>query len=154
MNNDELAERLRGAAQVDLKPASRPDLEKLAALGVPEDLMAFYRRFEPTECADLGDVRLWPITEIVGENTDFVPGAYLFPKGFVVFSTTSFGDTFCFRRSVRDSGVLLFSHEIWYEELSPSAVASYGTTVAANFGDFLEMALSDTLQIEPKCPSL
>ena len=42
---------------VAFRPASAPAIEALLALGVPEEMVAFYRQSEPSKCIEIGKVR-------------------------------------------------------------------------------------------------
>src|SRR5436853_2493602 len=105
---------------VSFGPATPESLEQLTALGCPADVAAFYALHEPSECAELCGIRLWPIADIVGENTELLPGADLCPRGYVVFATTEFGDAFCLdlnpmpHRQASPT-VVVMSHELDWE---------------------------------------
>jgi hypothetical protein len=96
MEYREAAAQISAKTGVSLRPASGEDLRTLAGLGAPETIQAFYREYEPEAEAELGRVRLWPIADLLLENTDAVPGADLHPHGFVTFASTVYGDAYCF----------------------------------------------------------
>src|SRR4051812_27453612 len=107
------AEQIAEQTGVAFRASSPIELAKLEALGVPESILAFYREFEPSECAE-GQVRLWPIQNVLEENEAYVPGAYVSKHGYIVFATTLCGDAFCFdlrQRGQVEPRVVLLSHE-------------------------------------------
>jgi hypothetical protein len=77
------------------RSASADDLASLRDLGLPQSVIDFFATHEPAECVEAAE-RLWPISEILNENRNFVPGCNIVKHGYVVFSTTGCGDTFCF----------------------------------------------------------
>src|SRR5262245_10788400 len=77
------------------RAASKSDLSELRALRLPDPVVDFYARHSPSECAE-GQVRLWPVADLLCENRELMPGAYIAPLGYVVFATTFYGDAYCF----------------------------------------------------------
>ena len=115
-----LIEQIAEQTGVEFRTSSPMDLTKLEALGVPESILAFYREHEPSECAQ-GQVRLWPIEQVLEENEAYVPGAYASKHGYIVFATTLCGDTYCFdltQRGQADPRIVLLSHEVITEDTS------------------------------------
>src|SRR5690242_15609430 len=82
---------LKKETEIDFLPAAPEAIAQLESLKVPKEAIAFYREAEPAFCAEIDGVRLWPVKNIVEENTDYVPGCYIREHGYVVFSTTLFG---------------------------------------------------------------
>ncbi|WP_156885957.1 SMI1/KNR4 family protein [Rheinheimera baltica] len=77
--------------------------------------------FEPSETAEVNGVRLYPVDELVGENTNYVPGANLSPKGYVVIATTEYGDAYCVDLNDEMHGhhpLVLMSHGVDWQDLS------------------------------------
>jgi hypothetical protein len=68
-------------SKVELRPASESQLRQLIELGGPEEAILFYREAEPIRCAEIAKIRLWPIKQVIEENTDYVPGCYVRPHG-------------------------------------------------------------------------
>ncbi len=145
----DLARAVATKADVALRPASAEDLARLRALGVPPSVVSFYERFEPAACAEISDVRLWPIAEVVEENTDYVPGCDLHPRGFVVFATTVFGDAYCLDLNEPGPPVTLMSHEVLFSELGPDELGAVRKVVASSFDDFIRHFASGGLDLEP-----
>jgi SMI1/KNR4 family protein SUKH-1 len=125
---------------------------------MPEEGCAFYRSFEPSRCAEIAKVRLWPINDVLIENTDAVPGCDVQPLGYVAFATTIYGDAFCFDTGARENGspskVVLISHELDWEGKTRAEVFPLAKPVADSFEQFLERFVAETLDIEPLYPEL
>ena len=125
---------------VEFRTSSPMELAKLDALGVPESILAFYREFEPSECAQ-GQVRRWPIKQVLEENEAYAPGAYASKRGYVVFATTLCGDTYCFditQHGQAEPRIVLLSHEIITEDTSAAEFARFAKPVARSLCEFLQ----------------
>ena len=121
------------------RPASIDALESLRRLGIPESVLTFYRHYEPVQPVQ-GQVRLWPIRDIVHENTKLIPGASLCPHGLVVFASTHGGDAYCFHVvGKREPSIWLFSHAVDFESMSREQVLRFGKQVASNLKEFLQL---------------
>lgn len=151
-----LIDEIKRKTNIEFRPAEPTTIQQFRALGVPEDAVSFYRNNEPCDCAEINNVRLWPITEVLRENRDYVPGADIYPLGFVVFATTLYGDAFCFdlNGAVGTSApVVLVSHEIdWTNTDTRRNIASLAKRIAPSFETFLAMYEEGTLDIEPLYP--
>ena len=90
-----LINKIAQESDVIFRSAEPGDIETLSSLNLPPSVIDFYKRFEPQDCAEIDGVRLWPIKEMLRENTDFVPGADIHKYGYIVFATTDFGDAYC-----------------------------------------------------------
>jgi hypothetical protein len=156
MDYKEVATHISSQAGVSLRPASRDDLRTFAELGAPEAVLVFYREYEPEVEVELGHVRLWPITDIVVENTEAVPGADLHPHGFVTFATTIYGDAFCFDTGAAanksDAPVVIMTHEVIFEDLEREVIMSARKRVASGFDDFLSQFVNEALDLKPNYP--
>ena len=149
-----LAKEITSKSDVAFHPASVEDLAKLKALRVPPDAISFFREFEPAECAEIEGVRLWPVREVLAENSDYVPGCYIAQHGYVVFATTLFGDTFCFDLNAiqqnKGTPVVLLAHDCWdWDEITPEIIGRLKKLAAADFEKFLEKYIAGSLDIEP-----
>jgi hypothetical protein len=157
MDHRDAAARIATKTGVSLRPASGDDLHALADLGAPEAILSFYREYEPDTGAELGKVRLWPIADIIVENSDAVPGADLHPHGFVTFATTIHGDAYCFdtagAMSTRDAPVVIMTHEVIFEDLDREVIMSARKRVASGFDDFLSRFVNEALDTEPNYPA-
>ena len=91
-----------------------------------------------------------PLARIVEENTDCVPGCNIIKHGYVVFSTTYCGDTYCFDLNYQfvdvEPRVILMCCEHDYESMTPEGVHSYAIPIATNLLAFLEMYVLDQLE--------
>lgn len=125
----------------EFRAASQAELDAIRALQLPEGVLDFFARYEPSNCAE-GQVRLWPIVDILKENRDLVPGAYVAPLGYVVFSTTYCGDTYCFDINVANKDneprIVLISHEVVDEDITAEEAKRLAKPVAKNLYEFLE----------------
>jgi hypothetical protein len=123
------------------RAASRSDLAELRALRLPDPVIDFYARHEPSQCAE-GQVRLWPIADVVRENRDLIPGAYVAPLGYVVFATTFCGDAYCFDVNVvspqGEPRIVLLSHEVVRKDITAERARGLAKPVARNLYEFLE----------------
>lgn len=123
------------------RAASKAELAALRTFQLPEEVLDFFARHEPSDCAE-GQVRLWPIVHILQENRDFVPGAYVAPLGYVVFSTTYHGDAYCFDVNVvnkeNEPRIVLISHEAVAEDITAEEAKRLAKPVANNLFEFLE----------------
>jgi hypothetical protein len=98
-----LLDQIKEKSRVEFHPADPDLLEKVASLGLPNDALVFYRNSAPTQTAEIADVRMCPLTDILSENTEYVPGYYARPCGYVVFATTICGDAYCFDSETLDT---------------------------------------------------
>lgn len=138
-----IVKRLAQQTKVDFKSASAENLAAFAKLGVPESVLTFYRSFEPQECAENpNEVRLSSITHILKENSDFVPGCYTAPQGYIVFASTITGDTYCFDvNSLNPQGeprIVLIPHDELEEDSPAEEIKKIAKPIANNLFEFLE----------------
>ncbi|MBX7245600.1 MAG: SMI1/KNR4 family protein [Candidatus Sumerlaeaceae bacterium] len=133
-------EQIAAQTGVTFRAASPDDLAKLEALGVPESVLTFFREFEPSDCVQ-GQVRLWPIMQVMEENEKLIPGVYASKHGYIVFATTDCGDTYCFDLTdpgVPEPPIVLLSHEVISEDTSVEDLARLAKPVAKDLHDFLQ----------------
>ncbi len=149
MVSPEQASRIESESGAALRPASPEALSQLRSLGVPGSVMAFYERFEPSACAEIDGVRLWPIADVLEENRDYIPGADISAHGFIVFATTTFGDAYCLDLAEQSSRVVLMSHDVHYSEMARVEIAKYAKPIASNFDDFIASFIVSDLEQEP-----
>lgn len=154
--NANLYREIAEKSKVELRPASESQLRQLIELGVPQDVIRFYREAEPTRCAEIARIRLWPIKDVIEENTDYVPGCFVRPHGYVVFSTTIYGDTYCFdlnsANSIASAPVVLLSHEIFDDTTTREDVSKIAKKIAPNLSAFLTAFAAGGLDMEPIYP--
>src|ERR1700678_1926019 len=126
-----------------LHPASEDDIKQAELFGFPKMLVDFYREHAP-DAADGRvelDQRIWSVQRAIEENKDYVPGAELFPLGYVVFASNKFGDAYCIDTvhvgSSGECSIVLFPHDVIEEGASLEDVEQYRLTVATSLEDFL-----------------
>jgi hypothetical protein len=121
MDHASAVQRIAQLTGIEFGPANGEGLAVLTQLGAPESLLRFYRNFEPQREAEVGKVRMLPVSDVVVENNDAVPGVDLRPHGFVTFATTIYGDVYCFDTSANtskaDAPVVIMTHEVIFEGL-------------------------------------
>jgi hypothetical protein len=149
MTLEDIAHAIATNSKVPLRPASQADLEAVRALQLPPDVLAFYERSEPARLIELDRVRIFPIRKILDENHDYVPGADLYPHGYVVLATTLYGDTYCLDLNEPGFPVIIMTHEIIFEGMAAQEIKKYRRQVAGDFRQFLEHFVAGTLEIEP-----
>ncbi|VTU02348.1 Uncharacterized protein OS=Clostridium sp. Maddingley MBC34-26 GN=A370_02306 PE=4 SV=1 [Gemmataceae bacterium] len=134
------------------RAASPSDLTELRALGLPGPVVDFYARHEPSQCAE-GQVRLWPIADMVRENRDLIPGAYVAPLGYVVFATTFCGDAYCFDVNVvspkGEPRIVLISHEVVRKDITAERAEGLAKPVAKDLYQFLEVF--ERVELDEEC---
>ena len=146
-----LIEQIAEQTLVKFRPASPVDLAKLKALGVPDSILAFYGEFEPSKCAQ-GQVRLWPIQQVLEENEAYVPGAYVSKHGYIVFATTLCGDTYCFdltQLGQAEPRIVLLSHEVIHEDTMEAEISRLAKPVAQTLRQFLDQFIRG--EVDEEC---
>jgi len=139
-----------------VQPASEDDILQAQAFGFPDSLIRFYRDAAPSAIdgrVEL-DQRIWSVQNAIVENGAYVPGANLFPLGYVVFAGNKFGDAYCIDTTNQSpdghSPVVLFPHDVIDEGASLADVEIYRLVVASSLEDFLAKFTSRTLTERPK----
>ena len=134
-----LAKEIENRTGVALHPASQKDIAQMKALGAPLDVIDFLQRFEPSIGVEISEARLWPIADLVRENTVLVPGAYLNPRGLCVDLTGSPNNS---------HPIVIMSHELSWEEMSDSQLRNLTKAVAESFEKHLELFVTGQLDLE------
>ena len=153
---EELRAELTKASGGNLEPANANDLELAKSFGFPEVLMDFYRQSAPNATVGVAelDQRIWSVQNAIAENKDYVPGAELFPLGYVVFASNKFGDAYCVDtlhlNSVGEHPIVLLPHDVFEEGASSEDVERYRLVVATDWEDFLRRFARRTLTEAPK----
>ena len=153
-----LAKQITEKSGVALRPARQESFSALQSMGIPDEAIAFFGEFEPTQCAEIEDVRLWPLQEILAENTDYVPGCYIVQHGYLVFATTIFGDAFCFDTKAapgREVPIVLIAHDGYdWDAVTEEEIARLKKPIAADFRGFLQNYVDGMLDIQPNYDSV
>jgi len=146
-----IAQRISQRCGVELRPAAEPDAARFVDLGASGVVKGFFVQFEPAECAEIEGARLWPIAELVAENTALVPGADLHPRGLLVIGTTDCGDAYCvdLKAGGADPPVVLYSHDEDWAEADDTRLHALRKVVAKSFTQFLDAFAAGTLDHEP-----
>jgi hypothetical protein len=151
-----LLEEITQKTGVKFRAGAASEIDRLRFLGVPEDALAFYRNSEPSKCAEINRVRLWPISEVLAESTSYLPGCYLQPLAFIVFATTVFGDAFCFDTKAAlanvPAPVVLMAHDIDWGDLERDDIVKLARPVATTLEEFFRKYTAGTLEITPLYP--
>jgi hypothetical protein len=139
-----------------LPPAIPEDLDAALLFGFPKVLIDFYGEGAPIDSSGMAelDQRIWSVQNAITENRDYVPGAYLFPLGYVVFASNKYGDSYCLD-TVHDgpSGhnqVVLFPHDGIEDGASLDRVERYRLIVAESLEEFLKKFMERTLVESPR----
>lgn len=148
---ESLVTEIAGQTGTDFGPASPEGLAKLRELNFPEAAIRFYAKHAPSDCAE-GQVRLWPIDDIVVENTGGVPGICVHPYGYTVFASTMCGDAYCFNANKigaeGEPEIILVSHEAVGEDSTADEVNRVVKPVARSLAAFLEQFVKGELDEE------
>jgi hypothetical protein len=144
---DDIAARLAKACECEiddiLGPAEETDLETLAALGVPDSVVDFYREYAPLDTIDIGDYRMWTIPHMLDENRNYPPGAEVHELGYVVIAGNRRGDVFCL--DLGESGeedapaVVKLLHGLGTESHDRAKIEAQAHPIADTFDDFLDL---------------
>lgn len=91
----------------------------LSQLPLPQSLVIhpnaaeYFAGMVPIECTDTGIYELLGPKQIISENTGFVPGCDLCPKGFVTIATDGGGNSVSI--DMETGELMQFSHEVNYQ---------------------------------------
>jgi hypothetical protein len=148
---EELKRELRKADGGTLRPSIEEDLAQARRFGFPNVLLDFYRDNapDPRDGRVELDQRIWSVQNAMTENRDYVPGAYLFPLGYVVFASNKFGDAYCLDTvhcsSSAECPVVLLPHDVIEDGATLESVEKYPLTVADNLENFIRQFARRTL---------
>jgi len=131
-----------------VKKAEQAEIEYLTSLKLPNEVLEFYCEYNPIDTIELNDIRLFPISEIIEENTNYTPGFLLIPLGFCVIASTIEGDIYCIKKELNDYGVVTASHDEIYEGLETEEILSGTKRVSKTFIDFLKLFCRTKISIE------
>ena len=112
----------------------------LKTLGLPNEIIDFYKKFNPTRYRDGGPARLCGIDKIISENSEYVPGCDTSPQGIIVIATTFCGDGICINLNNKDQpDIYLISHENDYENMEAEEILTMypNKKVCASLSQFL-----------------
>jgi SMI1 / KNR4 family (SUKH-1) len=149
-----IVDQIKQNTGVQFRAASRQELEQLRALRMPPDLIEFYSKSAPVKMVEIKRVRLWPVSDLVVENKDAVPGYYIVPCGYSVFATNDCGDAYCFdtfRASGNTAPVVLIAHDLEPDDdkMVREDLSKVTKEIAESFSKFLEGFVTGRLDREP-----
>jgi hypothetical protein len=152
-----IVDQIKQKTGAQFRAATRPELEQLLALRMPQDMIEFYSNSAPVKMVEIERVRLWPVSALVIENTDAVPGYYAMPSGYSVFASNDCGDAYCFDTlgaSGNGAPVVLIAHDLEPEDdkIVREDLSKLAKPIADNFAEFLEGFIAGTLDREPIYP--
>lgn len=136
-----LVGKITAELDAQFRRGTKSSLDALRRLKAPDVIVEFYSDHEPVR-SGRGQVRLWPIADMVVENTQAVPGVGVHPHGYVVFASTFGGDAYCFNLNKLDARgepeIILVSHECVAEDCTADEAHQAVKKVANSLYDFLE----------------
>ena len=116
MDYKEIVRRINESEGIECfsKP-NETEISYLKSLNLPKEVADFYVDNNPIDIIDINDVRLLPVSGIIEENTNYIPGYLLSPFGYSVIASTIEGDVYCIRYTANEYSIVLASHDEIYE---------------------------------------
>lgn len=121
------------------------EIQYLIGLNLSQDILDFYRSFNPIDIIEINRIRLLPIKEIINENNDFTPGYLLTPLGCCVIASTDQGDVYCIRKSLNNYNIILASHDEISEGMQETEIFDSTRLITHSFYDFLKLFIEKKL---------
>jgi len=153
-----IVDRIKEKTGAQFRAAARQELEQLRALHMPPELIEFYNDAAPVKMVEIERVRLLPVSDLVVENPDAVPGYYAMPCGYSVFASNDFGDAYCLdtRSSKTSKPVVLIAHDLEPEndEMEREDLEKLVKPIVPDLQSFLEAFVSPAIDREPIYPPL
>lgn len=100
-------------------PATEDELKQLSDLcdgKMPEVMHKFFSECMPQEEVEIGNLVFYPLSRILQENNDYVPGCIIKPFGFVTIASTLDGDAFAVDITSSEAHVYQCSHSLISED--------------------------------------
>lgn len=100
-------------------PATEEELNQLSDLCdgiIPEVLHKFFSECMPQEEVEIRNLVFYPLSRILAENSDYVPGCIIKPFGFVTIASTLDGDAFAVDITSPECHVYQCSHSLISED--------------------------------------
>lgn len=143
---EELTQRLAEALQCDVddvfSPAEEDDLDSLVHLGMPSSVIDFYRENAPIDTLEFGDIRLWPVPQLLEENQSYPPGAEVHDLGYIVVAGHKDGGAYCLDLGPTGDEdpptVAKIPHDIQVGSRDRVQVEKQAESAADSFEDFLD----------------
>jgi hypothetical protein len=137
------------------RPAPEGNLDKLAAAGLPESVLEFYRYFDPQQF--LYGIQFRSSYELEEFWVGVDPAGTFRKLGFIPFALTLGGDMLCFDMTALDQDELpatvIFPQEVCFDvndgDLPAERIDEMKKRVAKNLSDFLNLAAKDEADLQP-----
>lgn len=100
-------------------PATENELKQLSELcdgKMPEIMQKFFAECMPQDEVEIGNLVFYPLSRILQENNDHVPGCIIRPFGFVTVASTLDGDAFAVDITSPEAHVYQCSHSLLSED--------------------------------------
>lgn len=100
-------------------PATEDEMKQLSDLcygKIPEVLYKFFSECMPQEEVEINNLVFYPLSRIVAENNNYVPGCIIRPFGFITIASTLDGDAFAIDISDSEGHVYQCSHSLISED--------------------------------------
>ncbi len=144
-----LTARITAETGVPFEPSSPDLLLEFEGMGAPKALVDFFREYSPEQCVH-GQVRLLPLSDVIVENRELLPGYCASPFGYWTFATTYCGDAYCVvaAEETDHCRVVLMPHGEVDETTPAEEFARLAKPIAESLEDFLDQFLRDALDEE------
>ena len=110
---------LKGIDGIEFQKTDEQDLAGLKDLfsgKIPGMMLETFSEHVPAEDVEYGDFVFYGIKRIIEENTDYIPGANIFPFGLFTFASTFEGDAIVFDSNDPEYPVYQCSHSLLDDE--------------------------------------
>ena len=100
-------------------PATEDELKQLSDLcggKIPDIMQKFFAECMPQEEVEIGNTVFYPLSRILAENSDYVPGCIIKPFGFITIASTPDGDAFAIDIIGDEGNVYQCSHSLISED--------------------------------------
>ena len=100
-------------------PATEDELKQLSDLcggSIPEIMQKFFAECMPQAEVEIGNLVFYPLSRILQENSDYLPGCIIKPFGFVTVASTLDGDAFAVDITSPEAHVYQCSHSLLSED--------------------------------------
>ncbi len=131
---------------IPFEPAPADLLSEFVGMDAPPAVVG---RHSPTEIID-GQVRLHPLSSVLEENRDPLPGCFAAAFGYWTIATSYCGEAYCAVAIAdhADRRVVLLSHAAVDEDTTEAEFARIAKPIAVSLAGFLEQFLRDALDEE------
>lgn len=100
-------------------PASEEEMKQLSDLcggKIPEIMQKFFAECMPQVEVEIGNLLFYPLSRILQENNDYVPGCIIKPFGFITVASTLDGDAYAIDITSDEGNVYQCSHSLISED--------------------------------------